>query len=150
MPIRLTTPKQIAADVARVSNLDISVDQGFVSVQMAYGRLLAGGGFEEEPTFGKLAFMIKNGVHPRWPSMSLGKCSCGAWSRNQPSGACPSCSDGTVVPYDGFDRLIVLAPQGASIYEAIANSVYAFLASEIVPDPDSWELVRLVEGSVEP
>lgn len=158
MPVKLTHPYQTTTlDVAKVAAIKIeeNVAHGsrWIEVWAILGRM-DGEKFVQyaDPFTGSLAwryYKIEDGNHPLSPNMGLGKCAtCSGWLRGQTSGTHEGCG-GTVAPYDGWTRLTVQIPVGRSIREAIALAVYSFLLSEIVPDPETWEPIKLLDGTLE-
>lgn len=105
------------------------------------------------PTTGAAAlyFKIEDGCHPLRPGMALGKCgTCGAW-HNRISGECgeDGCA-GAVSMYDGFSRIRV-PPEGCEgdcCFTAISEKIMKWLISEEVPDPDTWELVKVLDATI--
>lgn len=106
-----------------------------------------------DPVTGKEARYIKleHGFHPLAPDEALSKCTiCGKWFRLA-SGPCPAegCG-GTLLAYDGWERAVsMITAGGVSIFEEIRNLCYQFLISEEVPDPITWEPVRLLDAQLE-
>ena len=158
MPVKLTHPYQsVALDLVKVAAIKVEENpsQGtrWVEVWAVLGRM-EGDVFVQyaDPITGEKAwryFKIEDANHPRLPNVGLGKCSaCSAWLRGQVSGQHAGCG-GAVAPYDGWTRLQASVPAGSNIREAIARAVYAFLLSEEVPDPDSWDVAKLIDGTLE-
>lgn len=89
---------------------------------------------------------IENGMNPFRSGMMLGKCdSCGKWFPLV-GGPCDDCS-GTIQPYDGWTRLVFMpVSAGGSIYTVIRDNAYNFFCNEEVPDPDTWELRKLLDA----
>jgi hypothetical protein len=158
VPVKLTHPYQsVALDTVKVAAIKIEENQAhgtrWIEVWAVLGRM-DGDVFVQyaDPFTGQLAwryFKIEDGNHPLIANVGLGKCqTCAAWLRGQASGEHAGCG-GTVHPYDGWGRLTAAIPAGASIREAIARAVYAFLLSEVVPDPDTWDPIKLIDGTLE-
>jgi len=95
---------------------------------------------------------LEDGHHPLAPSVGLGKCdACGMWAKGTPGAECADveCS-GTVQPYDGWTRATAKTPPaGLTIRESLAYLCYQFLMLEEVPDPETGELVKLLDGALE-
>ena len=92
----------------------------------------------KHPVTGEAArhLKVEMGVHPLAPDQALGKCdTCGKWFHLQ-GGPCQveGCA-GTIKPYDGWLRAIMLN----RIYEMIKLCSYTFLTTEMVPDPTDLE-----------
>jgi len=108
-----------------------------------------------DPETGEKAKYIKleNAMHPLAPGTGLGQCdTCGTWHQRAggPCGAGDPACPGMVQYYDGLTRaLSCLTADGATIYEAVRDCCYAFLTSEEVPDPFTWETVTLLDGTQE-
>jgi len=93
---------------------------------------------------------IENGMHPLATGRLLSKCDvCGAWNSLGDGSPCvvPGCP-GIMRAYDGWTRVSTALTAGASVYEEIARVLYTFLLTERVPDPDTWELVTLLDASM--
>jgi hypothetical protein len=158
MPVKLTHPYQtVTLDMAKVAAIKIeenpSVGSRWIEIWAVLGRMEEGVFVQyADPKTGQLAwryFKIEDGRHPLLVNVGLGKCAtCSQWLRGQTSGQHEGCG-GTVAPYDGWERLSAQLPVGANIREAIARAVYGFLLTEVVPDPDTWELAKLIDGTLE-
>lgn len=158
MPVKLTHPYQsVALDTVKVAAIKIEENSGkgthWIEIWAVLGRM-EGDVFVQyaDPFTGQLAwryFKIEDANHPLQSGLGLGKCgACAEWLRGQTSGEHEGCG-GVVAPYDGWERLTGQIPAGASIREAIARAVYAFLLSEQVPDLNTWELAKLIDGTLE-
>jgi len=163
MPVRLTNPLQsVTLETAQIAAIKIEETphkgQRYVEIWVVFGRMEG-----DPPVFVQYAhprtgseaayyFKIENGHHPLEPSVGLGRCQnpdCHMWLRGQADGVCQQCGIDGVQPYDGWSRIALAAPAGRTIYEAIGSAAYGFLLSEVVPDPVSWEPVRLLDGYME-
>jgi len=150
MPVTLNrTIEPVTLDSAKVVAFKVENNvERWVEVWVAFGQDVDGAFVEyRDPATGSTVspayFKVEDGLHPLSPHMSLRKCpACGLWWKLE---AECSCGESTV-PYDGFTRLASSSPSGGSLYAAIAVALYAFLTSEIVPDPSTWELVRLLDA----
>lgn len=131
-----------------------------------------------DPKTGERAWYVKleDAEHPLRPGTSLGKCgTCGSWHAKI-GGSCEAvvcdacgakgwtagpCSEadcegtmrpcaGSVAAYDGFSRLAGrVNPEGQScVCETMLKCMTAFLASELVPDPDTWEERAILPGTL--
>jgi len=105
------------------------------------------------PGTGKAAleFKIEDGVHPLRPGTALGKCrTCGAW-HPRTAGVCgdDGC-EGTVVMYDGFTRVrqVPEVIEGDCCFSIQADKILEFLVTEEVPDPDTWEIVKVFNATL--
>lgn len=168
MPVTLVEPKEaVLLDQARIAAIKIEnnpyMGTYWIEVFLVYGRMVADVWEQHaDPNNGAIAqyYRIAPGENPHArpafsgsdPSGSgspLGKCDgCGAWDISKRSGPCSGegCN-GTVHPYDGFQRLAAAAPRGASNYDVIKNAVYDFLTTEEVPDPVTGEIRKLLAAT---
>lgn len=100
-----------------------------------------------DPDTGEDAFRylkLEDGMNPLRPGTALGRCEdCGKWFPAV-SGDCNAC-EGAIVPYDGWSRLVTVDSPNDTIMGAIAAIAYGFLATEVVPDPETWELTKLLD-----
>lgn len=167
MPVDLTEPKQaVVLDKARVVAINIEnnpyLNQYWVDVFVVLGLEVDGQWIQHvDPDDGAIAkyYRIAPGcnpharpafqsVDPRGDGVALGKCNtCGVWHPAK-TGACTAegCS-GSVLPYDGFQRLVLGQAAGSTNYDVIKNAVYGFLTTEQVPDPVTGEIRPLLAAT---
>lgn len=152
MPVTLNrTIEPVVLDSAKVVAFKVENNlEHWIELWVSFGQLV-GGNFAEyrDPDTGATippAYLkIEDGHHPLSPDMALRKCAaCDLWYRLELE--CPACS-GPTAAYDGFSRLVGGSPPpGGNLHDVISTAIYAFLVGESVPDPDSWELVRLLDA----
>jgi hypothetical protein len=162
MSLQLVNPKQaVQLDRVRIACIKIEYNpykgQTWVEFWLTIGRLAVPGNeasFQQhiDPDTGEEVFAylkIENGMNPFRGGTMLGKCgTCGKWFALV-SGSCDADGcDGTIGPYDGFTRLMTATASAGTIFDAIANIAYSFLCTEQVPDPDTWEIKRLLEANL--
>lgn len=157
MSVLLNQPKQtIELPRARVAAIKIEENpyrgQRWIEFYIVLGRVV-GSNFEQfaEPETGSEVYeyiKIENGLHPLRAGMALGKCDvCGTWFAKN-NGACTEVDcTGTIQPYDGWTRLaLAIITKGRSLFVEVQDGSYSFLTTEEVPDPDTWEMRKLLEG----
>ena len=169
MPVSLNEPKEaVVLDQVRVVNIAIEnnpyLNQFWIDLYVVLGREVDGQWEQHvDPNDAAIAqyYRIAPGCNPHArPSHfgqgrlgngeSLGKCdACGVWHDVLGIPCTEDGCDGTVQPYDGFQRLVMAVPDGATNYEVIKNAVYNFLISEEVPDPVTGEIRPLLAATVE-
>lgn len=159
MPIRLTHPFQtVALDVAKLAAMKIennpSKGTHWLELWVILGREEEGVFVQyADPRTGDMApfhFKLEHGCHPL-TGLALGRCdTCGAW-HPAAAGVCgKDACEGSIQPYDGMARMCQSVPAGAlCMYEAIQKVIYGFLTTEEVPDPTTWEPIKLLDGTVE-
>jgi hypothetical protein len=132
--------------------------QRWVEFWLVFGRLSNPADPESfvqyvDPITGREAKYIKleYGVHPLAPDTALGKCNiCGKWFPTM-MGSCDveGCT-GTIKGYDGWMRAVSIVTAGnRTMFEEIRDNCYNFLINEIVPDPITWEPVKLLDAQLE-
>lgn len=107
-----------------------------------------------DPNTGDEAHYIKveDGVHPLAPDTALGKCdTCAAWYART-TGECDEIGcEGTVQPHPCYARLCAesIDPTADCVWQSLRKGVYNWLLSEDVPDPDTWVVRKILDGSLE-
>lgn len=169
MPVNLIEPKQAAVlDQCRVVNISIEnnphLGQRWIDLYVVYGRDVDGNWEQHvDPLDAAIAqyYRITPGCNPHArPSYhgqaalgngpALGRCdACEVWHVIAAGPCSEDGCDGTVQPYDGFSRIVMNPPTGATIYDVIKNAVYDFLITEQVPDPVTGEIRPLLAAVVE-
>lgn len=167
MPLKLAEPKQsVAIDEARVAAIHIENNPfkgtQWIDIYVVLGREVDGVWQQYvDPISEAIAqyYRITPGCNPHarptffghgplGDGVALGKCNvCGVWHPIKSGPCSEEGCEGTVEPYDGFQRLVSLVPVGDTIYDAIKNAVYAFLTSEQVPDPLTGEIRPLLAAT---
>jgi len=152
----------VPLDKARIASYkpELNAGQGrlWLEVWVVLGKLLDP---EDEDSFveypvpstgaAALEFKIEDGVHPLRPGTGLGKCDqCGEWHPRM-SGPCglPGC-EGTVIMYDGFSRIRTPPEEidGDCCFLIHSAKMLEFLVNEEVPDPDTWEMVKVLDATL--
>ena len=96
---------------------------------------------------------LEDGHHPI-TGTALGKCPiCDRW---WPSTMCPECQEHPALNmYDGFSRLTAdMTPQVVGLADTtnlrtfVGAACYAFLLNEEIPDPDTWEIRKLLSAQI--
>lgn len=153
MSVTLADPKQtVTLDKARIAAFKVEDNPGkgtyWLEIWVVLGVEVDGVFVEyPDPETGLDAQYIKieNGKHPLDNSQAFGKCrDCGA-PVAAIAGVCleDGCA-GEVIPYDGFTRLVTTTPVGSTVRDVIKDCLYAFLASEDVPDLHTGQMRKLL------
>lgn len=158
MPVELVIPDQPPALThARVMRIEIEDNiECSVTLYVSLGTMDDGNFVEwRHPVTGLTAttkIKVEDGHHPL-TEQALGKCStCDKW---WPSTMCPECSGSPALTmYDGYTRLtaMLVSELGLSssndVRTVIGAACYAYLLDENIPDPDTWELRKLISAQM--
>lgn len=157
MPVELVTPEQPPVLThARVMRVEIEDNiERSATLYVSLGVLDADDNFVEwrHPVTGLTAtrkIKMEDGHHPL-TEQALGQCpECSKWWA---ATVCPECEGSpALTPYDGHTRMTqqIVGALGLSestdIRTVIGTACYVFLISEEVPDPDTWEMRKLISA----
>jgi len=157
----LVAPKEtIALDRMRIAAFKVedNVTQGrrWVEVWVVLGRRQIADddtSFQQfvDPETGDEVYQyikLENAMHPLSSGTALGKCSvCGNWMTAIGMDCDVEGCSGVSQAYDGAHRLILMQETNTTLsYTAFKQLLYSFLMDEMVPHPETWELVRLLDA----
>jgi len=145
MPVTLNQPTEpVVPDAAKVVAFKVENNvENWIEVWVAFGHTVEGN-FVEHVSISPAYFKIEDGCNPLAPNVALCSCdNCDTWLGLETE--CPDCGDPTT-PYDGFSRLVMSTPSGDNMHDILSSALYAFLLNESVPDPDSGEVVPLLDA----
>lgn len=152
MPVSLVLPiEPVVLPVAKIGAFKVEEVAGkWIDIWVTFGVSVSG--VFEEYTDAKtgrnvptLDIHVEDGCHPLDPTTSLRKCQdCSVWYKLDTT--CPNCGKATV-PYDGYSRLAAFEGTG-SFRKHTKDALYEFITTEEVPDPETWIVRKLLDGTV--
>lgn len=154
MPHKLKKPlRTIELDTVRIAAIKIEDNPAkgskWIEIWLVIGKM-NGDIFEQHahPIIGTEEYKyikLENGFHPLKSGSFLGRCEkCGEWTLTENVCSETSCG-GNIKPYDGLERLEKMIMRDVCFLESIKEQLYYFLLKEMVPDPDTSKVIKLLD-----
>lgn len=156
MHVRLTRHRTPPATLERAKIAAVKLEDNverWIDLWIVFGTEEAGTFVEyRDPDTGQqlpaVLVHLEDGQNPLAPrGTALSRCGdCGAWGGLLATCRDPEC-EGAMIPYDGLSRFLELKGKGKAAAAGFWEALYSFVLAEEVPDPETGELRRLLDGA---